>query len=33
MWSNVSDYADFIVAIPAPQAGLLTQVGIIRTSA
>ena len=33
MWSNVADYADSIAAIPAPQAGLPTQVGIIWTSA
>ena len=33
MWSNVTDYADSIAAITAPQAGLPTQVGIIRTSA
>ena len=33
MWSNVTDYADFIAAIPVPQAGLPTQVGIIWTSA
>jgi hypothetical protein len=33
MWSNVTDYADFIAAIPVPQAGLPTKVGIIRTSA
>jgi len=33
MWSNVTDYADSIAAIPAPQTGLSTQVGIIRTSA
>jgi hypothetical protein len=33
MWSNVTDYADTIAAIPAVQAGLPTQVGIIWTSA
>ena len=33
MWSNVPDYADFIAANTAPQAGLPTEVGIIWTSA